>query len=84
MEKTQTLAPPTPGTIEQSQVPAQPVNLDELSQDLVAPVIEHKAVTQSEAYTDIIIEANITDNMSIPMPLFILKMKAPITSQLYQ
>ncbi len=66
MKKMQPLAPPTPGTIEQSQVPAQPVNLDELSQDLVAPVIEHKAVTQSEAYTDIIIETDITDDMSTP------------------
>ena len=66
MEKAQTLAVPTPGTIEQAQVPAQPVNLDELPEDLVAPVIEHKAVTQSEAYTDIAIEANVTDDVSAP------------------
>ena len=32
----------------------------------MAPVIEHKAVTESEAYTDIVIEANITDDLSAP------------------
>ena len=43
-----------------------PVNLDELPEDLVAPVIEHIAVTESEAYTDIVIEANVTDDLSAP------------------
>ena len=66
MEKAQTLASPTPGTIEQTQIPAQPVNLNELPEDLVAPVIEHKAITESEAYTDIVIEANVTDDLSAP------------------
>lgn len=66
MEKAQTLAAPTPGTIEQTQIPTQPINLDELPQDLAAPVIEHNAVTESEAYTDVVIEANITDDMSTP------------------
>ena len=35
IEKAQTLASPTPGTIQPTQVPAQPVNLDELPEDLV-------------------------------------------------
>ena len=32
----------------------------------MAPVIEHKTVTESEAYTDIVIEANVTDDLSVP------------------
>ena len=81
MEKAQTLASPTPGTIQQAQIPAQQVNLDELPEDLVAPVIEHKAVTESEAYTDIVIEANITDDLSAPYATLYFKiMKVTITS----
>ena len=42
------------------------MNLDEIPEDLVAPVIEHTPVTASEAYTDITIEANVTDDASVP------------------
>ena len=67
------MANPTPGTFEPTQVPTTPVNLDEIPEDLVAPVIEHAPVTASEAYTDITIEANVTDDHPFPMPLFIIK-----------
>ena len=66
MAKLATLANPTPGTFEPTQVPATPVNLDEIPEDLVAPVIEQTPVTTSEAYTDITIEANVTDDASVP------------------
>ena len=66
MAKLATLANPTPGTFEPTQVPTTPVNLDGIPEDLVAPVIEHAPVTASEAYTDITIEANVTDDASVP------------------
>ena len=66
MAKLATMANPTPGTFEQTQVPTTPVNLNEIPEDLVAPVIEHAPVTASEAYTDITIEANVTDDASVP------------------
>lgn len=66
MDKLATLANPSPGTFEPSQVPSEPVKLDEIPEDLVAPVIEHTPVTGSEAYTVIVVEANITDDLSVP------------------
>ncbi len=42
------------------------MNLNNIPEDLVAPVIEHTPVTASEAYTDITIEANVTDDASVP------------------
>ncbi|WP_284035553.1 lamin tail domain-containing protein [Neobacillus sp. 114] len=66
MEKYRVLAPPTPGTIESGQVPAQPVNIDETPVDMEAPVITHTPVTGSDAYTPIKIEATVTDNMAKP------------------
>ena len=66
MSKLAVLANPTPGTLESTQVPLTPVNLNEIPEDLVAPVIGHSPVTASEAYTDIAIEANVTDDASVP------------------
>ena len=84
MSKLAILANPTPGTFEPTQVPTTPVNLNEIPEDLVAPVIEHTPVTASEAYTDITIEANVTDDASSsPMPLFIIKKREQKISLLY-
>ena len=46
MDKLATIANPTPGTFEPIQVPATPVNMNEIPEDLVAPVIEHAPVKQ--------------------------------------
>ncbi|MGD7024358.1 lamin tail domain-containing protein [Rossellomorea vietnamensis] len=66
MEKFAVLAAPTPGTFDSAQVPTNPVVIDEKPEDTEAPVINHTAVTESEAYTAISIEASVTDNMAVP------------------
>ncbi|MGD6966639.1 lamin tail domain-containing protein [Rossellomorea vietnamensis] len=66
MAKLQTLAAPAPGTINAEQVPATPVTLDEIPEDTEAPVISHTPVTESQPYTDITIEAVVSDNMAVP------------------
>lgn len=66
MDKYRVLAAPTPGAFEAEQVPAKPVNLDEIPKDEEAPVIKHTPVTGSDAFSPIKIEAAVTDNMTVP------------------
>ena len=66
MAKHKTLATPTPGTIETAQVPETPVKLPEPQVDTKAPVIDHNAVTTSNAYSPIKVEATITDDLAVP------------------
>lgn len=66
MNKLAVLADPTPGSIDMKQVPQTPVNPEELAGDINPPVIHHKPVKNSEAYTDIIFEADIKDDQSVP------------------
>ena len=49
-----------------STIPTEPVNLEEIQKDIVPPVIKHKPVTTSQAYKEIVIEANVTDDKSVP------------------
>ncbi|MFD3447609.1 lamin tail domain-containing protein [Microbacteriaceae bacterium 4G12] len=65
MNKLQVLANPSPGSIDVIQVPEKPVNLPDEKPDKTAPVITHTAVTKAEAYTDVKIEANITDDVVV-------------------
>ncbi|WP_078381799.1 lamin tail domain-containing protein [Sutcliffiella halmapala] len=73
MDKLQVLAAPTPGTVEEIQVPTNPVLLDEIPEDNEAPVIEHTPVTASQSYSPILIEATITDNMAAPFATLFYK-----------
>lgn len=66
MVKHQVLAQPTPGDIQQAQVPETPVNLPDVPEDTEAPVIKHTPVTSSKPLTPVQIEANVTDNITIP------------------
>lgn len=66
MSKWAVLAEPTPGSIDMEQVPATPVNPEEVAGDINPPTIEHTPVEHSEAYTDIVLEANIKDDKSVP------------------
>ncbi|WP_368658136.1 lamin tail domain-containing protein [Metabacillus halosaccharovorans] len=66
MAKLETLAAPTPGTVEQTQVPTKPVELDEIPEDSEAPVITHTPITESDAFSPITIQADIIDNMAVP------------------
>ncbi|MCQ6274753.1 lamin tail domain-containing protein [Bacillus sp. V3B] len=53
-----------------SPIPVEPTikeeTLDEIPEDLVAPMIEHTPLSRSQAYTDIVMEANMTDDLSVP------------------
>ena len=66
MEKLQTLATPTPGMIEEIQVPTKPVELEEAPTDTEAPVITHTPVKESDAFLPIVIEASVTDDKAVP------------------
>jgi hypothetical protein len=66
MAKLETLAAPTPGTVEQAQVPSKPVELDEIPEDTEAPVISHTPIEESDAFSPITIQAEVTDNMAVP------------------
>lgn len=66
MNKLAVLANPTPGSIDMEQVPETPVNPEELAGDINPPIIKHKPVQYSEAYTNIVLEANIKDDQSVP------------------
>ncbi|MEH7381266.1 lamin tail domain-containing protein [Bacillus sp. JJ1533] len=66
MAKHQVLAQPTPGEIQQTQVPETPVNLPDAPEDIEAPVITHTPITSSKPLTPIQVEANVTDNLAIP------------------
>ncbi|WP_338788062.1 lamin tail domain-containing protein [Metabacillus sp. FJAT-53654] len=66
MEKLKVLAAPSLGTVEAVQVPTKPVELDEIPVDTEAPVITHTPLTETDAFSPISIEANITDNMAVP------------------
>ncbi|WP_226669275.1 lamin tail domain-containing protein [Metabacillus litoralis] len=66
MEKYQVLAAPNPGFILPVQVPTKPIELEETPKDTEAPVINHTPVTESDAFSTITIEADITDNMAVP------------------
>ncbi|MUK90344.1 metallophosphoesterase [Ornithinibacillus sp. L9] len=66
MNKLETLAAPTPGTIKEEQVPKDPVMIDEKEEDMTPPVIEHEPVVQADAFSSITIEAEITDEIAIP------------------
>lgn len=47
--------------------------LDEIPEGLVASMIEHTPVESSQAYTDITMEANVTDDLSVPYASFTIK-----------
>ncbi|MFD2043769.1 lamin tail domain-containing protein [Ornithinibacillus salinisoli] len=66
MNKRETLAAPTPGTIVEEQVPSEPVMLDEMEEDTTPPVIVHEPVVEAEAFSSVTIEAEITDETAIP------------------
>ncbi|MBU7594341.1 LPXTG cell wall anchor domain-containing protein [Metabacillus halosaccharovorans] len=66
MAKLETLAAPTPGMVEQTQVPTKPVELDEIPEDSEAPVITHTPITESDAFSPITIQADVVDNMAVP------------------
>ncbi len=65
MEKLQVLAAPSPGTIENTQVPAKTVELPEIPADTESPVISHNAVAEGKALQPLKIEANVTDNQFV-------------------
>lgn len=67
MDKLQVLATPTPGSMLASQVPEVPVQLPEAPADTEAPVIEHTAIEESDAFHPVKIEAKVTDNLSVPI-----------------
>ncbi|WP_113928328.1 lamin tail domain-containing protein [Bacillus sp. P14.5] len=75
MAKLQVLAAPTPGTMSADQVPAAPVTLDEIPEDTEAPAISHTTITESQPYTDIAIEAVVSDNMAVPSATLFYKKK---------
>ncbi|MBB6446858.1 lamin tail domain-containing protein [Bacillus benzoevorans] len=66
MNKMAVLANPTPGSIDMKQVPVTPVNPEEIAGDINPPIIKHQPVEYSEAYTDIVLEANVKDDQSVP------------------
>nr|WP_295974432.1 metallophosphoesterase [uncultured Bacillus sp.] len=66
MNKLAVLANPTPGSFDLEQVPEKPVNIEEMEEDISPPILKHKPVKNSEAYTDIILEASVKDNQSVP------------------
>ncbi len=66
MEKLETLAAPSPGTVKPVQVPTKPIELDELPEDTEAPVITHTPITDSDSFSPITIQAEVTDNMAVP------------------
>ena len=66
MNKWAVLAEPTPGSIDMKQVPETPVNPEEIAGDINPPLIKHVPVEKSEAYTDIVLEASIKDDKSVP------------------
>ncbi|PMC37586.1 metallophosphoesterase [Bacillus sp. UMB0899] len=66
MAKLETLAAPTPGTVEQAQVPTKPVELDEIPEDTEAPVINHTPIAESDAFSPITMQAEVTDNIAVP------------------
>ncbi|MCU9612618.1 lamin tail domain-containing protein [Caldibacillus lycopersici] len=61
------LANPTPGTIEEEQVPATPVHVPEVPVDTEPPVITHSAIIEGEILTPIQVTATVTDNSAIPI-----------------
>lgn len=73
MKKYKTLATPTPGEIETSQVPKEVVQLPEQETDTEAPKIVHEPVTSTELYQSISIEAEITDDITIPTATLYVK-----------
>ncbi|UAL47758.1 lamin tail domain-containing protein [Sutcliffiella horikoshii] len=73
MLKLEGLAAPTPGMAKESQVPTNPVELEEIPEDTVAPVVEHTPVTNGTAYSPIRIEATITDDMAKPFATLFYK-----------
>ena len=66
MKKYLVLSEPTLGTIESIQVPTKPVELDEIPVDTEAPAITHTPVTESDAFSPIVIDAGVTDNLAVP------------------
>jgi Calcineurin-like phosphoesterase/Lamin Tail Domain len=66
MEKYRVKTVPTPATIEQLQVPTNPIDLDEAPKDVEPPAISHTAVAETDPFTAITIKADVTDNMAIP------------------
>jgi len=60
MEKHETKAQPTPGSLTAEQVPEQEVTLDENQ----APVIVHEQITAASAEDDLIISATISDDQN--------------------
>ncbi|MFS0865009.1 lamin tail domain-containing protein [Fredinandcohnia sp. 179-A 10B2 NHS] len=67
MEKYQVLTSPTPGSIELVQVPETPVTLPDIPEDTEAPIITHTPVTRSQPLTPVFVEANVKDNITVPI-----------------
>ncbi|MDL4842672.1 lamin tail domain-containing protein [Aquibacillus rhizosphaerae] len=67
------MATPTPGVTESGQVPDQVVVIPEIEEDTEAPEITHTAIKEADAFSNITIEATITDNMAIPTATLYVK-----------
>lgn len=67
MEKYRVLTPPTPGIIEPVQVPETPVTLPDIPNDTEAPIITHTPVPSSQPLAPVIVEATVTDNITVPI-----------------
>ncbi|MDQ0232157.1 lamin tail domain-containing protein [Metabacillus malikii] len=66
MVKYQVLATPTPGMIDSVQVPTKPVELEEVPVDEEAPVITHTPIKEAEAFSPVVVDASVTDNLANP------------------
>ncbi|MCD7034293.1 lamin tail domain-containing protein [Metabacillus sp. GX 13764] len=55
-------ANPTPGTLEDGQVPAQPVSVSDQEKDTAPPVIEHTPIAAAEGFAAVKVQAKVTDD----------------------
>lgn len=75
MKKHQVLADPTPGMVDEVQVPSESVEVPEEEIDQEAPMITHKQVKEGQAFSPISIQAEIVDNHTIPSANLYVKKK---------
>ncbi|MDQ0297890.1 hypothetical protein J2S78_000298 [Salibacterium salarium] len=66
MIKHETLADPTPGTVDNTQVPDAAVDVSDLPEDTEAPVIDHTPVESADPFSSVEIQAAVEDNLKMP------------------
>ncbi|MFD2707005.1 lamin tail domain-containing protein [Salibacterium lacus] len=66
MIKQETLADPTPGKVDNTQVPDTAVDVSDLPEDTEAPVIDHTPVESADPFSSVEIQATVEDNMKMP------------------